>query len=81
MAIPRDTIKHPTDFIRAHLNEATKEYIVYDGTSRMTEVYVATVDAEDGEPCLKTTYEYDGVSTRIVKRKEELDLWDSSWDI
>lgn len=71
----------PTDYIRTHQEEATKEYIAYDGDGRMTATYVASYAAEHGDPCLKTTYAYDGSSTRIQKRKESVDAWDSSWDI
>ncbi len=71
----------PTDYLDTHQHEATKEYIEYDVDGRMIATYVASYAANDGEPCLKTTYAYDGSSTRIQKRKESLDVWDSAWDI
>ena len=73
--------KRPSDFIRTQLNEAVKQYLVYDAFYRMIEIYVAPVDAVNTDPCLKTTYEYSGASVRIVKSKESIAAWDSTWDI
>lgn len=72
---------HPTDFIGPHGKEAVKQYIVYDGFLRMSETYVAMTDAAHGDRCLKTEYVYAGNSTRIIKMKESLGIWDSAWDV
>lgn len=72
---------HASDFIRPHQKEAVKQYIVYDGLDRMEYHYVATVDADHGDKCLGTQYAYDGTSGRVVKVKEFITTWDSTWDI
>ncbi len=63
------------------LKENIKQWFVYDGTSRMVNVYEAAYNAADGDPCLKTTYSYVSTSTRIQAMKEEDATWDDSWDI
>lgn len=80
MATPQAASK-PTDFISTQAKEAVKFYAVYDGTGRMTETYTAAVNASDGDPCLKTSYVYDGSSNRVTKSKEEVSTWSSSYDI
>ncbi len=67
--------------IKTHANELVKQYIVYDGSSRMEYVYEARANTLDGEPCMKTQYAYDGGSTRIVKMLETVAEWDSAYDI
>ncbi len=62
-------------------HEMVKQYVVYDGSGRMTDVYVAHTDAADGTPCSRTQYEYDGTSSRVTKRKELDATWDTTWDI
>jgi len=70
------------DIILTLSNELCKEYIVYDSNDRITYLYQAPTDAEDGEPCLKVSYEYaSGVSVLAVKRKEEKTTWTGTWDI
>ena len=61
--------------------EYIKQYFEYDGSGRMTTVYEARANAADGAICLKTTYEYDGATTRIAKMAEEEAEWDADWDI
>lgn len=73
--------KHATDFILPHQKEAVKQFITYDGLSRMEFSYVAMADAVDGSPCLVTQYAYDGSSGRVIKMKESLGIWDGTWDI
>jgi hypothetical protein len=70
-----------TDLVKSHLAEAVKQYIVYDVSGRMIEVYSARTDAEHGESCGKTEYGYDAATTRVIKMKESLSAWDSSWDL
>ncbi len=70
-----------TDLVKSHLAEAVKQYIVYDGSGRMIEVYSARTDAIDAESCGKTEYVYDGATTRVIKMKESLSAWDSTWDV
>ncbi len=62
-------------------NEYTKEYCVYDGSNRLSELYQAATDAEDADPCLLTEYSYDGASSRVEKRKESVSAWQVAWDI
>lgn len=70
-----------TSVLKTNLKERVKQYIVYDGSSRMTDIYEAHADASDGTPCLRTKYTYDGASSRIVKRLEAEDVWSSAYDI
>ncbi len=67
--------------LKSHAHEYVKQYMVYDGSNRMTDLYTAYIDAADGESCMRTQYEFDGSSARIVKRKESNSTWDSSWEI
>ena len=62
-------------------HELSKSYIQYDVSDRMEIAYEAAAATGHGEPCLKTEYAYDGGSSRIIKRKESVSTWDSSWDI
>jgi hypothetical protein len=70
-----------TDFIIPHRSEAVKTYATYDASQRLEYFYTAMADAQHGDRCLVTQYTYDGTSGRVVKSKESLSLWDSSWDI
>ena len=79
MALPHSP--KATDLVKSHLAEAVKQYLVYDGFGRMIEVYTALTEAQNGEQCGKTTYEYNGGTTQVIKMKEELATWDSTWDI
>lgn len=58
-----------------------KYHCSYDAYNRLSITYEAVTDAENGEVCLRTRYEYDGTSSRIVNMKEDNSTWDSSWDI
>lgn len=69
------------DIIKQLREEALKEYREYDSFYRPSAIYQAHTECENGEPCLKTVYLYDGTTSRIVKKKEEIVLWDSSWDV
>jgi hypothetical protein len=68
-------------FIKSHAHEGCKQYLTYDASNRMEIVYEAPTDFENGAPCLKTQYVYDGTSTRVIKMKESIATWSSSWDI
>ena len=70
-----------TELLKSQDKELVKQYIVYDGSSRPESVYTAVSTAITGTPCTLTTYAYDGISTRITKRRESYSSWDSSWDI
>lgn len=71
-----------TDGLKTQANELVKQYIVYDGTNRMTAVYTAPSDATDGKPCTKVTYTYTSpTSSLISKMKESNDVWSSAYDI
>lgn len=71
----------PSDLIPSESREATKTYSVYDGSGRLTAYYITTIETLDGEDCLKTEYEYDGDTHRVVKTKESRASWDETWDI
>lgn len=69
---------HATDFVSSFGRQAIKQYIVYDGSDRPSQVYEATSDAADGADCLLTEYEYDGASSRVTKLQESLSAWVSA---
>lgn len=72
--------KRPADFVKSGPTEGIKSHMVYDGSNRLSEVYEAMADALNGATALKTSYQYDGASTRITGMKEELSTWNSAWD-
>ena len=72
---------HVSEFVKTHMEEATKTYSVFDGSNRLEYFYVAHIDIKDGEQCMCTQYTYDSTSARIVKTKESKASWDSAWDI
>lgn len=76
-----ETTPSASNLLIAHRNEAVKQYIVYDGQGRMIETYTALTNAKNGEVAEKTTYEYDMATTKVIKMKEEVAAWDSTWDI
>ena len=70
-----------SDHIITGKMQRMKWYYTYDVSDRVSAIYEAHADTAHGKPCLKTTYEYSGSSTRITKAKEEDATWDSSYDI
>lgn len=74
-------VPRATDLVKGLIQEGTKTHSVYDGSSRLTDFYVAAVDAEDGDPCLRTRYTYSGATNLVENSKDELATWDSTWDI
>lgn len=70
-----------TGHLKTNLHELVKQYVIYDGSGRMTDVYEARADAVQATPCLRTQYTYDGVSSRVEKRKESAAAWDITWDM
>jgi hypothetical protein len=69
-----------SDFVSSHAKEGVKQHIVYDGSNRMTHVYVALATAEDGDRCMLTRYQYSGVTTLITGSVEEVSTWQGAWD-
>ena len=67
--------------LKTGLNDFLKSYCVYDVSLRVTDIYEAQPDAINGAPCMRTQLTYDGSSTRIVKRKESVSAWNSTWDL
>lgn len=74
-------MSNDTGHLKTNQNEMIKSYITYDGSDRMSVVYEARANAEDGDPCMKTTYTYVTGTTRIEKMLEEVAEWDSSYDM
>lgn len=62
-------------------HEMVKQYLVYDGDGRVTDVYTAHTDAITGTPCSRTRYSYVTGTTRVEKRKEQDATWDTTWDM
>jgi len=59
-----------------------KQFIVYDGVGRPSEVYTAETGAGNGKTCTKTTYQYiNATSSNVERMKEENSVWDSTWDV
>lgn len=76
-----ETTPSASHLLKTHAHEAVKQYIVYDGQGRMLTTYTALTNAAHGAVAEKTTYVYDGGSTRVIFMKEEIDAWDSAWDL
>lgn len=74
-------VPRATDFVKGLIQEGTKTHSVYDVSSRLTDFYVAPVDAQDGDSCLRTTYTYVGATNLVENSKDVISAWDSSWDI
>ena len=70
--------KEDTGQITTLNREMIKSYYVWTGDN-ITEAYQASASAAHGDACVKTSYSYDG--DKVLKMKEELTTWDSSWDI
>lgn len=66
-----------TALLKAMLRELKKEYYVYNGSNQCTDIYQAPHDAENGAPCLRTQFEYDG-SGNQTKSAESLSTWVSA---
>ena len=77
----KEKLLNINDIIKLLREEALKEYRQYDEFFRPLAIYQAQTESDHGEPCLKTSYFYDGTSNRIVKKKEEIVPWDSNWDV
>lgn len=61
--------------------EFVKEYTIYDGSNRPTDVYRAYTDAPDNAPCYRIQMGYSGGTNLVIKTKESEATWDISWDI
>lgn len=68
------------DFLTAIRNEPLKLFRVYDITNRVSIQYEAVTHAKNNDPCMKTVYQYDGTSNRVVKCRESLDTWLTAYD-
>lgn len=78
MSTPDQKVK---DFLTAIKNEPMKLYRTYDVNNRVDIQYETIIHIGDGGPCMKTTYKYDGTSSRVVAFREELDVWSSAYEI
>lgn len=70
-----------SNLLKPQAHESIKQHFVYDGSGRMTEVYTAHSEAENGNGCMLTQYSYDGATNRVIFHKESLSTWNSAWDI
>lgn len=67
--------------ISSLVKELIKQRFVYDLSNRVVEIYEAATDAKNGDPCVRTRYNYDLVVTsRVIGMVEEPSSWDSSWE-
>ena len=69
------------EFLTAIRQEPVKMFRVYDGSNRLSIQYEAVTHAVNGEPCMKTEYIYDATSSRVLKSKESVDVWSSTYDV
>ena len=69
------------ELLKSQAHELVKQFIVYDGSSRPTDVYTAQLSAVTGTQCIRTTYTYSGSTSLVLKRKEYYDVWSSTYDI
>lgn len=69
-----------TTLVKRGLSELTKQFLVYDGNGRLTDCYEAGVDAANGDPCLRTIYQYVTGTTRVEKMREEQAVWSAAYD-
>ena len=65
-------------YVRTHSVENIKQYLAYDGSSRLEYVYEARANAANNDPCLVTQYVYSGSTTRVIKMKETVGVWVSA---
>ncbi len=70
-----------TNFIKTLREGYLKSHITYDVQGRMEFVYEAHTDAKDQDKCLITQYVYHLLTTNIVKMKESVGTWLSSYNI
>lgn len=61
--------------------EVIKLYRIYDGSDRVITQYEAVQNTENGGACLRTDYQYIGVTTKLEKMREVVDVWSSAYDI
>lgn len=80
----RDNVKGvttPTELLKAHQNSQTKTHVVLDANDRPTFVFTATVDAEEGAPCMCTEYRYKDLTSVIsIGQQERVYKWKAAWD-
>lgn len=75
------TVKNTTSLLLTEANEFVKSFTEYDGSDRVSKVYMAREGAAQGDPCTVTEYTYVGATTRVEKMKETQGVWQSSYDI
>lgn len=63
------------DFLANIRNEPVKVFRVYNTNNQLITQYEAVTHAKDSDPCMKTQYDYDGTSARVIHLKESLDTW------
>jgi len=69
------------DWLTAIRNGPVKMYRVLDVSNRIQYQYEANVTAVTGDACMVTEYIYSGTTSTVIKMKEYVRTWDSSWDL
>ena len=69
------------DFIANIRNEPVKVFRVYNSSNQLITQYEAVTHAKDGDSCMKTRYDYDGTSARVVHMKESVDTWLNAYEM
>jgi len=68
-----------TGLLKTQKHELVKQYLVLDGSDRVSKIYTAPTDAVTGTPCEVTEYIYYLTTTIVIGRKEGKATWDASW--
>jgi hypothetical protein len=76
-----ERIDDRTSELKKAANELRKQYLIFDGSSRLIELYEATTGTQEGEPCSLTRYAYVGATTIVNKREEVNSIWPAGADI
>jgi len=63
--------------IKNSLNDLSRAHYVYDTESRVSAMYVADATAANGDPCLKTTFTYVGLTALVETFIEEESTWEA----
>ena len=68
--------------LQTQAHELVKQFIVYDGADRPSEVFTARADAGDGDFCTKVDYTYvNPTASRVEKMRESNATWSAAYDI
>lgn len=74
-------VKSRTELLLTNEKQQTKTHIVYDADKREKFIFVAPIDAKDGDPCICTEYTFlEPNSTAIRGQQERVYPWKTAWE-